>query len=361
MRLRAAIDRYLEWRELERDATPRSLDSYWRILARLDRDHPAARLGDFDGRPGTERLRDHLARRYGRLAPATRANAISVLHSFFQWCEQEDLVDVDPSRRIRRPPKRRPNIVRPDETELALGRHATLLEERPAWLLMEGAGLRRAEVLGARWEHVDLTRGLVRVLRKGEHWQTLPLAPDVLADLRACYRDLAPDPDHHVWIAHRELWDGLEHRVKVSRDPRTPSSEQSLWRMVARVSDRAGIRRLTPHQLRHGFATRLDRARVDLHTIQFLLGHARPDTTRAYLDERRVEDARDALAAAFADRVTSVAAGDDDQGPDPESAASPAMEAAGVEPASADRCPDATGGTQFDADEDADPRPEGRH
>ncbi|MGH7342738.1 MAG: integrase, partial [Candidatus Rokuibacteriota bacterium] len=75
---------------------------------------------------------------------------ISVLHSFFTWAEAEDLVDVDPSRKIRRPPKRRPDIYRPSLGELARLRAAALPYERPALVLMEGAGLRRSEVVGCR-------------------------------------------------------------------------------------------------------------------------------------------------------------------------------------------------------------------
>jgi site-specific recombinase XerD len=91
MRIERAIDAFLDWRELERDATPRSLESYRRVLDKLATAYPEAHLSSFDGRPGTELLRDFLAvwvaesrrRRGVQLSAATRSNIISVLHSFF--------------------------------------------------------------------------------------------------------------------------------------------------------------------------------------------------------------------------------------------------------------------------------------
>src|SRR3954447_24814345 len=146
MRIERAIDAFLDWRQLERDATPRSVDSYRRILWKLASDFPEARLEELT----TQDLRSFLGRWRDRSA-STRSNVISVLHSFFAWAEAEDIVGVDPSRKIRRPPKRKPDIYRPSLDELARLRSAALPSERPALLLLEGAGLRRSEVIGCRW------------------------------------------------------------------------------------------------------------------------------------------------------------------------------------------------------------------
>jgi integrase len=94
----------------------------------------------------------------------------SVLHSFFGWAEAEDIIDADPSRKSRRPRKRRPEIYRPTLDELRRVRDAALAHERPAILLMEGVGLRRSEVVGCRWADLDLMQGRVHVRRKGGHW-----------------------------------------------------------------------------------------------------------------------------------------------------------------------------------------------
>jgi site-specific recombinase XerD len=105
VRIERAIDAYLDWRRIERDATPRSVDSYNRILLKLAEDYPEISLGQIT----TQDLRNFLNRWRGSSA-ATRSNIISVLHSFFAWAEAEDVIEADPSRKIRRPPKRKPDL-----------------------------------------------------------------------------------------------------------------------------------------------------------------------------------------------------------------------------------------------------------
>src|SRR4051794_2104712 len=170
MRIERAIDAFLDWRRLERDATVRSQESYPGFLNKLAEDFPEVSIDVLT----TADLRQSLRRWQDRSA-ATRSNVISVFHSFFSWAEAEDLVEVDPSRKIRRPPKRKPDVYRPSLDELQRIRAAATGHERPPILLMEGAGLRRSEVLGCRWQDLDLFRGRVRVQRKGRHWHWLPI------------------------------------------------------------------------------------------------------------------------------------------------------------------------------------------
>ncbi len=281
------------------------IESYRRILNKLADAYPEATLASFSGRAGTERLRHFLRawadkslkERNVELSAATRSNIISVLHSFFGWAESEgDLIEVDPSRKIRRPPKRRPKRTRPQSSELDRLREAATLFERPAILLMEGAGLRSAEVVGCRWQDVDLVNGRVLARRKGAHWQWVPLDPDVLQGLRKCFRGIKPDLDDHVFTVEVEQWISQERRVRRRKDPKQPASGQALWRMVKRVCARAGIRQLSPHPLRHGFANRfLRESGKDLVTLQALLGHSRPDTTQGYTDELDLREIAEAL------------------------------------------------------------------
>jgi integrase len=299
VRLDRAIEAFLEWRTLERDATPSSLNSYYRILIKIAEDWPQADLSDFEGREGTEKLRATLARRWGKKSAATRCNVISVFHSFFDWTESEDLIETNPARRIRRPPKRKPNVHRPRVSDLEAMIAEARLIELPAILLMAGAGLRAAEVCGVRWGDIDFERQRVKVLRKGQNWQRLPLAPDVAELLDACHDKLVPDDEDYVFVVERALLRG-DHMERVVRDPSRPASTKSLWLMVRRVSERAGLRPLGPHALRHGFATGLRKGGAPLDVIQHLLGHSRPDTTLAYLDEIELEDLSSELSRARA-------------------------------------------------------------
>lgn len=135
MRIERAIDAFLDWRRLERDATPRSVDSYWWILVKLAEEYPEARLSALT----TEDLR-HFLRRWRDRSASTRSNVISVLHSFFSWAEAEDIIEFDPSRKIRRPPKRKPDVYRPSLEELYRVREAAIGAERAPILLRGGRG-----------------------------------------------------------------------------------------------------------------------------------------------------------------------------------------------------------------------------
>ena len=332
VRIERAIDAFLDWRRLERDATPRSLDSYWRILWKLAEDYPEIELGQVT----TEDLRKFLNRWRDKSA-STRSNVISVLHSFFDWALVEDLIEVDRSAKIRRPPKRRPDVYRPSVEELRKIRNAARGRERPAIVLMEGAGLRRAEILLLRWADFDTVKGRVRVFRKGHHWTYLPLAPDVVEELRASMRELQPELDDFVFTVEVERFVSQYERTRTIKNPKVPASEQALWRMVQRVCKRAGVRVLSPHQLRHGFANRfLRESGRDVGALRPLLGHSRIDTTQLYTDEIELDELKEALDAAYFRR--NAQASPDWTTLDVSTLKFPRnrfMEAAGIEPASA--------------------------
>jgi integrase len=271
-----------------------------RVAQRVRRpSSPCAQLNSLT----TEDLRRFLVKGWRDRSASTRSNVISVLHSFFSWAEAEDIIDVDPSRKIRRPPKRKPDVYRPSLDELERVRAAAIASERPAILLMEGAGLRRSEVVGCRWADIDLIRGRVRIHRKGRHWHWLPIDPDVLVELRVSFAELQPELDDYVFVAEVEHWISAFERERRRTDPKTPSSDQALMRMVWRVCARAGVRRLSPHQLRHGFANRfLRESGRDFVALQALMGHSRPDTTQQYTDEVELDELAAALERAASNR-----------------------------------------------------------
>ena len=202
---------------------------------------------------------------------------------------------------------------------------------------MEGAGLRRFEVLGCRWADFDMVRGRLRVFRRGQNWFYLPLAPDVVDELRARFRELQPELDDYVFTVEVEQWAPQYERVRRRKDPKAPASGQAISRMVHRVCKRARVRELTPHQLRHGFANRfLRESGRDVGALRPLLGHSRIDTTQIRTDEIELNDLAQALEDAYISRYAQAS-------PDLATLAEQTlkyprnrwMEAAGIEPASA--------------------------
>ena len=320
MRVTLAIDRFLDQMAVERDWTARSIASYRSVLEVIvDELGEEVTLEDLDGRAGTEKLRRIIARRWATTSAGRRANVISIFHSFFGWAEDEELVQDDPARRIRRPPRRRADVYRPGPAELLLGYRACTLYERAPWLLAGGIGLRASTVVAVRWRHLDLARGRVNVIVKGGHRDVLPIAPDVLAELQDVYAQLAPDPDDHVFTVQRELEHGNRGRARKTRDPKKPASTKSFWLMVRRVTKRAGLRPFGPHALRHGFATNFLRdSDRDVASLRRLMVHSQLETTMGYTDELELEELEDALRRVSdrrAEAGTSVAwSGNFDQG-----------------------------------------------
>jgi len=239
---------------------------------------------------------------------------ISVHHTFFGWAEQDGLIDEDPSRRIKRPPRRRANVYRPPVADVELALRAATLHERGAWLLMSGLGLRAQTACRARWSDLDLRRGRISVRVKGGHEDELPIPPQVLEALRNFYRELEPGPDDHVFTVERHRFVG-NRRVVTVRDPLRPAGTRALWEMVRRVCRRAGVRPFGPHALRHGFATRfLRESERDVVSLQRLMGHSKIETTLLYVEQLRVEELAEVLERIAEKRVTSVGSLGDERG-----------------------------------------------
>jgi integrase/recombinase XerD len=319
MRVSRAIDRFLEQMELERDFTERSLHSYGSVLFRLCDEPPRGfgaeiQLHELDGQKGTERLREHIARNWGKTSTGRRANVISIHHTFFDWSETEGFIEQDPARKIRRPPRRKADVYRPPAVDQDLGFAATTLYERAPWVLMNDVALRASTVVQTRWRHVDLTRGRISVRVKGGHTIPLPLSPIALDRLRQVYRQLDPDPNDHVFTVEHHRFSGNQ-RLVYRRDPSRPATTKALWMMVKRICRRAGIREFGPHALRHGFATRfLRESGRDIVALKDLLGHASVQTTEAYTDELRLEELEEALQKASEARTSVARLGDETEG-----------------------------------------------
>jgi len=140
-------------------------------------------------------------------------------------------------------------------------------------------------------------------------------------ELRVLLGELAPEFEDHVFVVEVEQWVSQHGRERKRKDPNQPARGLALSRMVARVCRRAGIRPLTPHQLRHGFANRFLHESGRALLALALMGHSRPDTTQAYTDEVDPDDLAAALARAPYNRYARESPGRaTDQSPNPDEA-----------------------------------------
>jgi len=169
-------------------------------------------------------------------------------------------------------PRRIPTVLSVEEVRLLL-QAASAPKYKAAFALAYGAGLRVSEVVALKVGDIDSKRMLLRVERgKGGKDRHAMLSPPLLELLRAWWRE---GRRRNLLLPGGWLFPG--------RDPVEPLSARQLCRVVRAAAQAAGInKRVSPHTLRHSFATHLLEQGVDIRVIQTLLGHAKLDTTALY-------------------------------------------------------------------------------
>lgn len=220
----------------------------------------------------------HLSRR--KLARSSTARHLSALRTFFRWCVREGIVEANPARSVATPrkEKRLPAVLQSADI-------ATLFEqpdlEKPlgirdmAWLeLLYASGLRVSELVAIDMDDVQISARLVRVLGKGAKERIVPFggkAEEAIRrwiDVRGEFARKAPfDEEQPLFLNFQ------------GRRITTRSIRRLLEVYVRRASLQAGV---SPHTLRHSFATHLLNAGADLRAIQELLGHVSLSTTQKY-------------------------------------------------------------------------------
>lgn len=227
----------------------------------------------------TADVRRYISALYGRFEPATIGRRLSAIVGLFRFLVREKRLVANPAAGIRGPklPRRVPRFLDKDEMIGLLNAHPArdLFKESRDRCLLEilyGCGLRVAETQGLGWKDVDLKERQVRVLGKGSKERIVPFGD-------------------HAWRALSEWREelarvcgtpALASRLFVNRNG-TPLSIRQIQRIVQSRVRRAGLQgKITPHVLRHTFATHMLHEGADLRVIQELLGHASLSTTQRY-------------------------------------------------------------------------------
>jgi site-specific recombinase XerD len=204
-----------------------------------------------------------------KLTPGTVVNRVAALRFFFvKTLKRHQFRDFLPYPQDRR---RLPTVLSQEEVSRLINAAGTLFR-RTLLMTLYGTGMRRAELAHLKVSDIDSQRMLVRVVAgKGGKDRDLPLSPALLEILREYWR----------WRKPRlYLFPTRTCRRRLDQ----PISDKTVWIACNEAARRAGIRkRVTPHTLRHSWATHLLEAGTDLRTIQVLLGHGDLETTAQYL------------------------------------------------------------------------------
>ncbi|MGQ0511833.1 MAG: site-specific tyrosine recombinase XerD [Betaproteobacteria bacterium] len=217
-----------------------------------------------------------LASRRGRASSAARM--LSSLKRFFQWCLRERLVGADPTLKLD-PPKRAPRFPKvlseaDVEALLAAPGAGTALGFRDRAMLevLYASGLRVSELVNLKTFEVNLEAGVLRILGKGSKERLVPLGEEAVDWIRRYQAEARP-----ALLGRRQS----EALFVTGRG--AAMTRQAFWLNIKRYGDRAlPGKALSPHVLRHAFATHLINHGADLRVVQMLLGHADISTTQIY-------------------------------------------------------------------------------
>lgn len=211
-------------------------------------------------------------------AAATLRRKAACARTYYKWLRREELISEDPTLGLETPAgdKKLPNVLSRDEVALLLRQpdvsNPAGLRDKAILETMYACGLRASEVTGLELGKLDLEDGTLRVVGKGRKERLVPIGGDAQAALRS-------------WISR-----GRPHMVGITEERRVfvnqrggSLTRQGLHGIVRNYAKSAGLEgRMTPHTLRHSFATHLLAGGCDLRALQEMLGHADAATTQMY-------------------------------------------------------------------------------
>jgi integrase/recombinase XerD len=268
----ALLDAFADALWLEDGLAKNTLASYRQDLTQLENFLKGISLLEVE----EEHLLRFLASRGGRTSSAARR--LSTLRRFYGWCLRERRIKADPTLKLD-PPKRAPRfpktlseadveaLLAAPDTDAPLG-----MRDRTMFEVLYASGLRVSELVGLKVFEVNLDGGVVRIFGKGSKERLVPLGEEAVDWVKRYLKDFRPallkkKSSDHLFVTARG----------------TGMTRQAFWQNIKRYGARAVPGKpISPHVLRHAFATHLINHGADLRVVQMLLGHADISTTQIY-------------------------------------------------------------------------------
>ena len=278
---------FLAYLEFERGLSRNTLDAYRTDLLQFGRFLDERSGSALEASPAdVADFLESLAR--GGSSPATIHRKSACLRSFYRHLRRDGLLDTDPTATLSTPRRSRklPQVLTRAEIEKLLdqprGTEPAALRDRALLELMYACGLRASEAIGLELMDVDAQEGVLRARGKGSKERVVPIGQAALKALRIYLERGRPalvrgTPEAHLFVNFRG----------------GSLTRQGLYKIVRRHAITAGLAdRMSPHTLRHTFATHLLAGGCDLRSVQEMLGHADVSTTQLYthLSSERLKD-----------------------------------------------------------------------
>lgn len=269
------IDAFLDHLWLNDGLARNTLAAYRRDLCKLDT--RLQQVGSTLVAADASALSSALLLSADREKPATRARLLSAAKRFYQFQLQVGARSDDPSARLASPRlgRRLPKSLSEADVEalLAAPDCSTLLgvRDRTMFEVLYATGLRVSELVGLTLLQLDTVSGLVRTIGKGNKERLVPLGEVALDWLSRYLTDVRP-----------HLLSGAQSDAVFVTQRKGPMTRQMAWYLIVKYGRQQGLPPLSPHTMRHAFATHLVNHGADLRVVQLLLGHADISTTQIY-------------------------------------------------------------------------------
>ena len=270
-----SIAAFLDRLWFQRGLSPATIEAYSRDLRKFQQwaAKPIETINEFE-------LLEYLAHRHSEgLSSRTSARFLSSVRAFFRDAIDIELVIRDPSANVSRPilGQPLPESLTEEEVDLLLrspdpNMSPVELRDRVMLEILYATGLRVSELVGLQLTSVNVRQGIVRVLGKGSRERLIPMGDDALIWL-----------EEYINNGRQSLLKGRLSDVLFPSNRGQMMTRQTFWHAVKKYALRVGISRsISPHSLRHAFATHLLNHGADLRAVQMMLGHADLSTTQIY-------------------------------------------------------------------------------
>ncbi|HET8871291.1 MAG TPA: site-specific tyrosine recombinase XerD [Aquabacterium sp.] len=223
-------------------------------------------------------LQGYMLHRHSDSQPSSVGRRLSVFRRFYRWAVRENLVTSDPTVRMDAPRQRLrlPHTLTEAQVEALLDApdvHEPIgLRDRAMLELMYASGLRVSELVQLKSVYVSLTDGVLRITGKGSKERLVPFGAQASEWL-----------ERYTHYARGDILDGQQSDALFVTARGGPMTRQMFWKLIKKYALKAGITQpLSPHTLRHAFATHLLNHGADLRVVQMLLGHSDISTTQVY-------------------------------------------------------------------------------
>lgn len=283
---------FLTYLRVEAGLSPATLEAYGRDLRDLT-DHLGELKIEHTAKVKPTHLAEHVRHLHRRreLEPTSIARHLATIRVFFRFLYANGAIKEDPTRLLETPTKwkRLPGVLSPKQMKSLLaapdpdtGR--LWLRDKAMLELMYAAGLRASEVGALRTNEYNPTLGVLIVTGKGNKQRLVPIGRPAQEWTGRYLDELRTEQLH--------FGDGRDDRRLLLSNTGRPLERVAVWQIVRRCANRAGLRKVHPHMLRHSFATHLLAGGADLRVVQELLGHSDIATTQIYthVDRTRLHE-----------------------------------------------------------------------